>query len=81
MLGKLFDNKLKMAYGNILKLDDEIIVNPREKDWIRSGFKVIKDNRQLDKDGYYQVPEYSEDDEYIYINYHYEEITEEFEVV
>jgi len=77
MLGKLIDGHLKIASGNVLIIDDEVIVNPREEDWKRAGYKEVKDNRLPEKEGYYQVPEYSEDDEYIYINYHYEEIPDD----
>ena len=81
MLGKLIDGHLKIASGNILIIDDEVIVNPREEDWRRAGYKEVKDNRLPEKEGYYQVPEYFEDEEYIYINYHYEEIPDEQETI
>lgn len=81
MLGKLIDGHLRIASGNVLIIDDEVIVNPREEDWKRAGYKEVKDNRLPEKEGYYQVPEYSEDDEYIYINYHYEEIPDDEETV
>lgn len=77
MLGKLIDGNLKIASGNVLIIDDEVIVNPREEDWKRAGYKEVVDNKLPEKEGYYQVPEYSEDDEYIYINYHYEEIPDD----
>jgi len=81
MLGKLVDGQLKIASGKILIIDDEVIVNPREEDWRMAGYKDIVDNKLPDKEGYYKVPEYSEDDEYIYINYHYEEIPDEQETI
>ena len=77
MLAKLIDGQLHVASGKILIIDDEVIVNPREEDWKRAGYKEVKDNPLPEKEGYYQVPEYSEDDEYIYINYHYEEIPDD----
>lgn len=80
MLAKLVDGQIKYAGGKILIIGDEVIVNPREEDWKRAGYKEVKDNHLPDKEGYYQVPEYSEDDEYIYINYHYEEIPDEQEI-
>lgn len=80
MLAKLIDGKIKYAGGKILIIDDEVIVNPREEDWKRAGYKEVVDNRLPEKEGYYQVPEYSEDEEYIYINYHYEEIPDGEEV-
>ena len=81
MLAKLIDGQIKYAGGKILIIGDEVIVNPREEDWKRAGYKEVKDNPLPEKEGYYQVPEYSEDDEYIYINYHYEEIPDEQETV
>lgn len=77
MLGKLIDGQLKIAGGKILIIGDEVIVNPREEDWKRAGYKEVKDNPLPEKEGYYQVPEYSEDEQYIYINYHYEEILDD----
>ena len=77
MLAILIDGQIKYAGGKILIIDDEVIVNPREEDWKRAGYKEVKNNPLPDKEGYYQVPEYSEDDEYIYINYHYEEIPDD----
>ena len=81
MLAKLIDGQLKIASGKVLIIGDEVIVNPREEDWKRAGYKEVIDNKLPEKEGYYQVPEYSEDEEYIYINYHYEEIPEEPEEV
>ena len=77
MLAKLIDGQIKYAGGKILHIDDEIIVNPREEDFIRAGYKEVIDNRLPEKEGYYQVPEYSETEENIIINYHYEEIIDE----
>ena len=81
MLAKLVDGQIKYAGGKILIIDDEVIVNPREEDWKRAGYKEVVDNRLPEKEGYYQIPEYSEDEEYIYINYHYEEIPDDPEAV
>lgn len=81
MLAILVDGYIKYAGGKILIIDDEVIVNPREEDWKSAGYKEVKDNPLPEKEGYYQVPEYSEDDEYIYINYHYEEIPDEQETI
>ena len=81
MLAILIDGQIKYAGGKILIIGDDVIVNPREEDWKRAGYKEVKDNPLPDKEGYYQVPDYSEDDEYIYINYHYEEIPDEPEEV
>ena len=81
MLGKLIDGHLRIASGNVLIIDDEVIVNPREEDWKRAGYKEVKDNRLPEKEGYYKVPVYSEDYEYIFIIYHYEEIPDDEETV
>ena len=80
MLGKLVDGHLKIASGKILIIDDEVIVNPREEDWKRAGYKEVKDNPLPEKEGYYQVPEYSETKKNVVINYHYEEIPDEQEI-
>ena len=77
MLAILIDGNIKYAGGKILIIGDEIIVNPREEDWKRAGYKEVVDNRLPEKEGYYQVPEYSETEENIIINYHYEEIIED----
>ena len=81
MLAKLIDGQIKYAGGKILIIGDEVIVNPREEDWKRAGYKPVVGEPLPDKEGYYQLPEYSEDDEYIYINYHYEEIPDEQEII
>lgn len=81
MLAILIDGQIKYAGGKILVIGDEIIVNPREEDWKRAGYKEVIDNRLPEKEGYYQVPEYSETEENIIINYHYEEIIEDDETV
>ena len=77
MLAKLENGQLRVASGKILRYDDEITANPREEDFIRAGYKPVIDNRLPEKEGYYQVPEYSETEENIIINYHYEEIIDE----
>lgn len=81
VLAKLINGVPKYASGNILIIDDKVIVNPREEDWKEAGYKEVKNNPLPEKDGYYQVPEYTEDEEYIYINYHYEEIPDEQETI
>lgn len=77
MLAILIDGHIKYAGGKILIIGDEVIVNPREEDWKRAGYKEVIDNRLPEKEGYYQVPEYSETEENIIINYHYEELPDE----
>lgn len=80
MLAKLIDGQIKYAGGKILIIDDEVIVNPREEDWKRAGYKEVKDNKLPEKEGYYQVPEYTEEEDKIVATYHYEEIPDEQEV-
>lgn len=77
MLAILIDGQIKYAGGKILIIGDEIIVNPREEDWKRADYKEVIDNRLPEKEGYYQVPEYSETEGNIIIDYHYEEIPDE----
>ena len=81
MLCKLVDGQLKVAGGRILVWGDLIISNPRDEDFINAGYKPVEDNRLPEKEGYYQVPEYTEEEDKIVINYHYEEIPEEPEEV
>lgn len=81
MLCKLVDGQLKVAVGRILVHGDLIISNPREEDFINAGYKPVEDNRLEEKEGYYQAPEYTEEEDKIVINYHYEEIPEEPEEV
>ena len=74
----IFENgHIKFAGGKIIRNGDEIIVNPREEDFIRVGYKPVIGERLKEKDGYYQVPEYTEEEDKIVVDYHYEEIPEE----
>ena len=81
MLAKLIDGHIKYAGGKILIIGDEVIVNPREEDWKRAGYKEVVDNKLPDKEGFYQVPEYTEEDDKIVATYHYEEILDEQEII
>lgn len=81
MLAKLIDGQIKYAGGKILIINDVIIANPREKDWLEAGYKPIVDERLGEKDGYYQVPEYTEEYDKIVATYHYEELPDEQETV
>ena len=80
MLAKLENGVIRFAYGNILRYGNNIVVNPREIDYINARYKEIIDNRLPDRQGYNQIPEYSETDENIVINYRYEEANEEIDV-
>ena len=77
ILAKLVDGKLKAAGGKLLEHDGWITSNPREEDFINAGYKPIEDNRMEEKEGYYQAPEYTEEEDKIIINYHYEKLEEE----
>lgn len=61
--------------------EDVFCVNPREEDWKEAGYKPVVGERLEEKEGYYQVPEYSEEDDKIVATYHYEEIPDEQETV
>ena len=79
MLAKLENGNLIGTNDKILRYCDEITVNPKEEDFIRAGYKPVIENRLPEKEGFYQVPEYTETEDSIIANYHYEEITDEFE--
>jgi len=79
MLGKLVDGELQKADGRILVYEDVVVANPREEDYRKAGYKDIKDNPLEEMDGYTQVAEYTETEDKIIINYHYEEATDDVE--
>lgn len=58
-------------------VDNVVVVNPREEDLIDAGYKFFVNNVLEEKEGYYQVPTYIEEDDKIIANYHYEEILNE----
>ena len=62
-------------------VDDVIITNPREEDWLEAGYKPVVCEQLEEKEGYYQVPEYTEEDDKIVATYHYEELPDEQETV
>lgn len=80
MLARFIDGHIKFAGGKVIHNGDEVIVNPREEDWIRVGYKPVEGNQLPEKEGYYQVPEYSETEDKIIVNYHYEELPDEQEI-
>ncbi len=80
-LAKLIDGRIKYAGGKILIIDDQVIVNPREEDWLEAGYKHIVGEWLEEKEGYYQVAEYTEEDDKIVVTYHYEEIPDEQETI
>lgn len=80
MLAKLIDGQIKYAGGKILIIDDEVIVNPREEDFISAGYKPVVGEPLEEKEGFYQVPEYTEEEDKIVATYHYEEIPDGEEV-
>ena len=80
MLGILVNGKLKTAGGKILHVNNEVIVNPREEDFIQAGYKPVEGEMLKEKEGFYQVAEYTEEDDKIVATYHYEEISDDEEV-
>ena len=80
MLAKFENGHIKFSYEKVLHIDGLIIVNPREEDYIRAGYKPVIENVLPDKDGFWQMPEYSETEQNIIIDYHYEEINEEIDI-
>ena len=80
MLAKIIDGKIKFAGGKLLKHDGWITTNPREEDWLEAGYKPVEDNRLEEKEGFYQVPEYTEEEDKIVATYHYEAIPDGEEV-
>lgn len=81
MLAKFIDGQIKFAGGKLLKHDGWITTNPREEDWLEAGYKPVEDNRLEEKEGFYQVPEYTEEEDKIVATYHYEELPDEQETV
>lgn len=80
MLAKLENGALKVAGGKILYIGDEIIVNPREEDFVKAGYKPVDGERLEEKEGFYQVAEYTEEEDKIVATYHYEAIPDEQEI-
>lgn len=79
MLAKFENGIVKFAYGKLLKHGDTVVVNPREEDWLEVGYKPVVGERLENKEGFYQVPEYSEEGDKIVVTYHYEELVDEQE--
>ena len=77
ILAKLENGQLKVAMGNVLRYDNWGVSNPREEDFIKAGYKPVEINSLPQKEGYYQVPEYTEEEDKIVATYHYEEIVDE----
>jgi len=80
MLAKLEDGLLKVAWGKILRYDGWVVSNPREEDFIKAGYKPVEGERLEEKEGFYQVPEYTEEEDKIVATYHYEELPDEQEI-
>ena len=67
-----------VTYHDEEYVEDVIIVNPREEDFINAGYKRLVVNTLEEKEGYYQVPVYTEEDDKIIANYYYQVLEEEF---
>ena len=80
MLAKFIDGQIKFAGGKILEHDGNVTVNPRDEDFISVGYKPVEEHRLEEKDGFYQVPEYTEKEDKIVATYHYEELPDEQEI-
>ncbi len=80
MLAKIIDGQIRFAGGKLLEHDGWITTNPREEDFIEAGYKPVVGERLEEKEGFYQVPEYTEEEDKIVATYHYEEITDDEEV-
>ena len=81
MLAKLENGILKPARGKVLKYDNIIVANPREEDFAKAGYKEVVDGERLpDKEGFYQVPVYTENENTIKISYEYQEAADESEI-
>ena len=81
MLAKLENGKLIVAGGKVLKHNGWITSNPREKDFVDAGYKPVVGERLEEKEGFYQLPEYTEEEDKIVVTYHYEEIPDDPEAV
>ena len=77
MLAKIVDGQIKFAGGKVLEHDGWITTNPREEDFIDAGYKPVVGERLEEKEGFYQVPEYTEEEDKIVATYHYEEIPDD----
>ena len=77
MLAKFIDGQIRLAGGKLLKHDGWITTNPREEDFIGAGYKPIVGERLEEKEGFYQVAEYTEEEDKIVATYHYEEIPDD----
>jgi len=80
MLAKLEDGQLKIAGGKVLRYDGWVVSNPREEDFIKAGYKPVEGERLEEKEGFYQVAEYTEEEDKIVATYHYEELPDEQEI-
>lgn len=77
MLAKIIDGQIRFAGGKVLRHDGWITTNPREEDFIQAGYKPVVGEPLEEKEGFYQVPEYTEEEDKIVATYHYEEIQDD----
>jgi len=71
MIGKLENGRLVQPTGKVI-----IIANPTEEDYKKIGYKEVEDNVIEEQEGMFIVPEYTETEDKIIINYHYEPVEE-----
>ena len=72
-------NQTVISYKDELQEGNEIIVaNPREEDFVKAGYKEVIDGERLEeREGYYQSPVYTEEEDKILTTYEYKEVTED----
>lgn len=75
MLAKLENGHL--IKESIIHDGNTIIVNPRDEEYLAHGYKEVEDNRLPEKEGYYQRPTYTEEENKIVANYEYVKLEDE----
>lgn len=56
------------------------VANPRDEDFIAAGYKEVVEGKKLkEKEGFYQSPVYTEEDDKIKVSYEYKECIEDDE--
>ena len=66
------------TYKEEVKVREYVVANPREQDFIEAGYKKIVDEERLpDKEGFYQSPIYTDDEDKIITTYEYKECVED----
>ena len=66
--GKIINGRVKQ-FKSIKYTDGGVAFNPTTKQWLENGYKKVIDNRPIEKDGFYQTRNFTENA--IEINYIY----------